>query len=41
MCIFKQLQGQLQLVVINQENYINFLKLDPFATGTLDEYDET
>jgi len=23
MCIFKQLQGQLQLVVINQENYIN------------------
>ena len=24
MCIFKQLQGQLQLVVINQENYINF-----------------
>ena len=31
MCIFKQLQGQLQLVVINQENYINFFKLFPFC----------
>ena len=41
MCIFKQLQGQLQLVVINQENYINFFKLFPFATCTLDVYDKT
>ncbi len=41
MCIFKQLQGQLQIVVINQENYINFFKLFPFATCTLDVYDKT
>ena len=41
MCIFKQLQGQLQLVVINQENYINLNKLFPFATCTLDVYDKT
>lgn len=41
MCIFKQLQGQLQFVVINQENYINFFKLFPFATCTLDVYDKT